>query len=441
MDINSGINTSDEVDILTFIIEQINKHKENKKIHTLVVVNKADNMQLVSNDELEITGELNEMFDQVKQTITDEYTKANILDQLIGIIPFCALDAYLYRMIHSKNTKFQLKPEVILKIGINEQGKSFSKLSVLEQKEKVTKIISNKEFIDDMIKLSGFSIFVNKLNNFLTDETASKLIIDNLMQEYTKLIPINEIIKSKNNEYIHFHFCKYNDLLIKINANNKDIYLFLINKLITDIDEEIKILINITNSIRKVLNQFNHKKNILMQSFLIEYYDKIEIPDYVKDRIVCLSLHQLSDKRNISFIIDILTCIIGINCSIESITECIKKIIHCDYKLFTITFLNFNPTEVINFFNKLKLLNIKLFIPFIRFIILNYIEYYKDITSDNIQKYFMYKKCNEIFISSYLYQHIIKQTDKDIYNYIYGFDNDYLFNTDIQMDVYYLQQL
>ena len=123
--------------------------------------------------------------------------------------------------------------------------------------------------------------------------------------------------------------------MIKINANNKDIYLFLINKLVTDIDEEIKILINISSSIKKVLNNFNFMKNILIQSFLIEYYDKPEIPDYVKDRIICLALHQFSEKRDISFIIDVLTCIIDNNCSIESINECIKKIIHCDYKLFT----------------------------------------------------------------------------------------------------------
>ena len=39
-------------------------------------------MQLVSGDELEITGELNEMFDQVKQTVTEQYKRNNILEKL-----------------------------------------------------------------------------------------------------------------------------------------------------------------------------------------------------------------------------------------------------------------------------------------------------------------------------------------------------------------------
>ena len=39
VDINSGINTSDEVDILKFISDQTVMHKNNKKIHTLVVGN------------------------------------------------------------------------------------------------------------------------------------------------------------------------------------------------------------------------------------------------------------------------------------------------------------------------------------------------------------------------------------------------------------------
>lgn len=194
VDINSGINTSDEVDILNFISEQTAIHKINKKIHTLVVVNKADDMQEVRGDELEIIGELKEMFDQVDQTVREQYKQNNIEGQLIDIIPICALDAYLYRMIQTKGSDFKLKPEVVLKIGINEQGKKFSKLPVEQQNSEVKKIISDEEFINDMIKLSGYSKFVSKLNNFLTDETSSKLVIDNLMQRYNKLTPLEIIL-------------------------------------------------------------------------------------------------------------------------------------------------------------------------------------------------------------------------------------------------------
>ena len=142
VDIHSGLNTSDEIDIVNFITNNTRYQLEenNKKIYTLVIVNKADDMQLDEEsdetDKLILTGELNEMYEQVEKTIRTEFSRKNIGEQLIGIIPLCAIDSYLYRMVKKHGKDFKLTPEQILKIGINENGKKFSTLKPATQEKK-----------------------------------------------------------------------------------------------------------------------------------------------------------------------------------------------------------------------------------------------------------------------------------------------------------------
>jgi GTP-binding protein EngB required for normal cell division len=126
VDIHSGLNTSDEADILRFIADHTRNQldKNQKKIYTLVVVNKADDMQLKEggkNGELEIVGELDEMFKQVQNAVISEFKAKNIADHLVGdgVIPLCAIDSYLYRMTKKHGANFKLTDEQILKIGIN----------------------------------------------------------------------------------------------------------------------------------------------------------------------------------------------------------------------------------------------------------------------------------------------------------------------------------
>jgi GTP-binding protein EngB required for normal cell division len=426
VDINSGINTSDEVDILKFISEQTVMHKNNKKIHTLVVVNKADDMQLVSGDELEITGELKEMFDQVKQTVTEQYKKHNILDQLIDIIPICALDAYLYRMIRSKGSSFELKPEVVLKIGINEQGKKFSKLPVERQRADVNKIISDEEFINDMIKLSGFSKFVSKLDNFLTVKKSSELVIDNLMQRYNKLLPLDTIIISNNDLFENIYY--YDDLLTKIKLNDETKYKQLINDMISEINTGIKYKIKQLNDVNEILNYYDKIKETINKTFLSDYYDNSEYPIYIKIRVIDIIQMNFQNKNHIFDITSQLTKLIDIKCSYELICNCIKTIIDNKYGLETIIFYDYDPDILINFLNKLKKLEITYFLPFIRFLILNIHkgEY-------NTQLYFLYKLHNEIYISSYL------SCSNNISDHIYGLDEEKIYNNPkFKIDLYYL---
>jgi GTP-binding protein EngB required for normal cell division len=181
VDIRSGLNTSDEFDILNFITTNTRFLKD-RPIYTLVVVNKADDMQLNGDDNVAVTGELKEMFDYVQQTVSVEFQKRGVEDRLIGIIPLCAIDAYLYRMIQKFGADFELTPEQILKIGVNENGKKFSTNKPEKQRELVGEILRDETFIETMIRLSGFSQFERILKRFLSVE-GKKIRTDNILYE------------------------------------------------------------------------------------------------------------------------------------------------------------------------------------------------------------------------------------------------------------------
>jgi hypothetical protein len=71
-------------------------------------------------------------------------------------------------MIRKHGAAFQLTDEQIQKIGMNDQGKKFSKLKKTEQREKVAEIVQDAKFIEDMIQLSGFRQFEKMLADHLT---------------------------------------------------------------------------------------------------------------------------------------------------------------------------------------------------------------------------------------------------------------------------------
>ena len=181
VDIMSGLNTSDEMDIVRFLAKNTAlHHAAGRDIYTLVVVNKADDMQLGDDGALSLTGELADMFAQVERTVRAEFN--TVPDHVIGIIPLCALDAYLYRMVRKHGRDFTLSDQQVLKIGINEQGKKFSKLATATQLKKVREILEDKKFIEDMIQLSGFRELEKTLQHFL-ETKFTKMSTDNLLMQ------------------------------------------------------------------------------------------------------------------------------------------------------------------------------------------------------------------------------------------------------------------
>ena len=218
LDLHSGLNTSDEMDILKFIVDQTQKYKH-RNIRTLVVANKADDMQLGTDGLLRFEGELQSMYDQVCATVDEAFLHCK--DQLLGVIPLCALDAYLYRMIRKHKDKFELSKEQIQKIGINDQGKRFCRLNDTEQRKRVADIVKNETFLDDMIQLSGFSGLEKILQQHL-EKTHKDDRVGNIMarlEPFNITAEIQEFIKRQNSCALFITLKKEEDILSTVSEH------------------------------------------------------------------------------------------------------------------------------------------------------------------------------------------------------------------------------
>jgi GTP-binding protein EngB required for normal cell division len=290
VDIKSALNTSDELDILNFIVDNTKKQLElyNKKIYTLVILNKADDMQLNQNSNMNLTlcPELNEMFEQAKNIVQNIFKTNNIFDQLINIIPLSAIDSYLYRMIKKHGTNYKLSPEQILKIGINEHGKKFSMLAFAEQEKKVYEILNDDNFSqlnNTMIELSGFIQMETILYDFFRlNNMSENMRIDNLLfnLKNTNNTDIDIIKYYASNECPRI----FNNILLDLLTNHNLIY-----QKIKNINESIynnaydKLFESLVDIIKKKLISTNDS-NSLYAYYTYYTYDKIDelLDDYTK---------------------------------------------------------------------------------------------------------------------------------------------------------------
>ena len=299
VDIHSGLNTSDEADILNFIADhtRLQFDTNNKKIYTLVVVNKADDMQLVpesEDDELEITGELGEMFEQVQNTVVESFKRRDRADHLVGIIPLCAIDSYLYRMTQKHGDKFKLTPEQILKIGINENGKKFSTLKPKTQETKVREILNDKDFVDTMITLSGFGHFEKRLHAFLSqNNTGTKIRVENLMFKLRKLPQIRLFVSihiqqiNKISELLSTHFQIFN-AIIKIDQEfGNDLVMCALINIKECLQAHIRSELNMAVTIRKVNDIVTHYDKFRSQ-IIAPYFaqESADYPEYLCTQVL-----------------------------------------------------------------------------------------------------------------------------------------------------------
>lgn len=182
IDIMSGLNTNDEKNILELLLKNTREcyDKYNKHIQILVVANKCDDLMVDSNG-YTLPDELDEMFKQIQSTVLEKAKVFNISFDVNNIIPLCASNAFLYRMLQKKPT-YRLEHDQINKIGRYAMGvTTFNKLSEIEKLNKVREIINDQYLITDMIKLSGFQYLSDKLKNKLDIQTQFKILFQNLM--------------------------------------------------------------------------------------------------------------------------------------------------------------------------------------------------------------------------------------------------------------------
>ena len=460
VDIHSGLNTSDEIDIVNFITTHTKYELDTnkKQIYTLVVVNKADDMILdeeEQQDTLKLTGELSEMFEQVEKTITTEFNKHQILSHLIGIIPLCAIDSYLYRMVQKHGKKFKLSPEQILKIGINENGKKFSTLKPATQEKKVYEILNDNNFINTMIKLSGFSRLESILHKFLSENNVGKQIrIDNLLFELSKYESIYDTtLHAKGNiNIIEKAIIKYIKILNVLKQIDNDTYYTQICNLLLKFNKAIEeIIVGIKddegeldkNSIICYYDNINEK---ILQPYFSEYVTK-EYPYYVKDYVLKLIHNDFKDKW-----IEIKTIITNFNVlkkidlfepsTVKNIFDIIISNLRQSCRL------NFDECDeltkadirhLIYLLKECEQLEINLS-PFIRFVLtIKYRLFARNDLYDELCKIQMlYRKYGEIPMYQFLTIALLRDSLKDQCLFVYGLTEEYINGNDVALELYYI---
>jgi len=399
VDIRSGLNTSDEYAILDFITTMTKHQRDNngRDIHTLVVVNKADDMQLKpGTDEVMVTGELQEMFDHVHRTVSDEFRRKSIEKQLIGIIPLCAYDAYLYGMVKKFGDDFKLTPEQILKIGTNETGKRFSTFTPEEQSAKVYNILNDTRFVDTMIQLSGFAKFEQILRKFLLkNDNGKRLRIDNILYEL-KGLPLISRDDYRNTVSLRTLIQRYTKVYKPLERIDENMYIQYMQEFVDKLVRMFEAEILVITDIQSVMQYYDTFIDTIMKPDFSEYYD-------VEQYSICLKMHAKTIlmrvfERGVSEdqIIDVFCQLDKIGLFTEhNVNELFACLCANPRRQNTITAFNDDSTELIKLLERCAEYDVT---KVLRFILINRFENKTRL----YDRYLMYRVQDEIVMSTYI---------------------------------------
>jgi GTP-binding protein EngB required for normal cell division len=399
VDIRSGLNTSDEYAILDFITTMTKHQRDNngRDIHTLVVVNKADDMQLKpGTDEVMVTGELQEMFDHVHRTVSDEFRRKSIEKQLIGIIPLCAYDAYLYGMVKKFGDDFKLTPEQILKIGTNETGKRFSTFTPEEQSAKVYNILNDTRFVDTMIQLSGFAKFEQILRKFLLkNDNGKRLRIDNILYEL-KGLPLISRDDYRNTVSLRTLIQRYTKVYKPLERIDENMYIQYMQEFVDKLVRMFEAEILVITEIQSVMQYYDTFIDTIMKPDFSEYYD-------VEQYSICLKMHAKTIlmrvfERGVSEdqIIDVFCQLDKIGLFTEhNVNELFACLCANPRRQNTITAFNDDSTELIKLLERCAEYDVT---RVLRFILVNRLENKTRL----YDRYLLYRMQNEIVMSTYI---------------------------------------
>lgn len=468
VNIESGLNTSDEMDILNLIAEHIEIQKRNSKnIKMLTIANKADEMQLnerTGTPEI-VSDELKEMYNQINLTISQVFKKKKIDSHLIGTVPICGVDAHLFRMVRSMGSKYNLNPTQIQRIGTSEMGTRFRSKSAQEQKKIVNRVLSDKTFIDEMIKLSGFERVDQLLAQCMKKE-ASQMASANINQELKNLKPVSV-------EQLETTLIPILTIYSKIQRFNNAEYQQKMHELVKQIHTQILQKINVLKSAIDIINYYNRINNsmgkpnmtidvsgscgwaetissfvtgkscstVTAKKMLEPFHEFVKYPNYLIERI----LHLIGKEFNEAHIsIEKLNYFGNIeevgSLTPEVIELMLDKIISNPKKANTFIFSGIiSNAKLIQIFNKIS--NADNFIQFMRFLIRNKINSSTTTMSENIMRLMMYKRYGEIPMCEYLTMKLSLSANA-LNDFGYVFDMG-ICEEDIQeleIDKYYIEQ-
>ncbi len=205
-DINSCMNTTDEIEILKLVRDEINKNKHG---HVIVLMNKCDNVEY-NEKGFEINDdELKEMFDNCENTVNNYFLTDN--KKRVKVLPFCASKIYLYRSVY--NSIDRISEKNIDDLIITEAGKiKLSKLETFDEKKQFLQQLLDDNYpslYNGWMNDTGYRFFSEKLNSIYVNNQVSivlhyvsRVIVhvgdpsENYMTNVQKYIKIHNILTS-----------------------------------------------------------------------------------------------------------------------------------------------------------------------------------------------------------------------------------------------------
>jgi GTPase Era involved in 16S rRNA processing len=209
INIENALTSKDEIDILNMIISKTVNNERTRYI--IPIINKSDNMT-IRRGTLYCDKKYDENYSQIITCLNNCKQVNKLGNKMLDPMLYSAQEAYMYRNL-KVNPNFELTEDFKITIGLNDMGRRFYSLSKDEQDEKLKEIIGKSEFIDDMIKMSGFNNLINLFESLLTNEIQFKMCFDKINIEYKKLI---KTIDSYNTD-IDKLFSEYQNILSKYN--------------------------------------------------------------------------------------------------------------------------------------------------------------------------------------------------------------------------------
>ena len=226
IDIFSSLNTSDEIEILEFLLNNMKKNKSDFDIENKLVIllNKCDELYVHKNTILPVDDEIKEMVIQAETIVKNKVS--DIFPECIYTISCISCeDAYIYRM-YKRNPDINLDIKYITKFGSNEFGKNkWNRLSDAEKHSNIKNIFNTFNY-EECIGLTGFKHFEKILSEFLTNQDQLNYLLNHIKYDLINIDNKMDLLIIESNIYKFKNIKDNIDHLYKIFKNNTKSDLF-----------------------------------------------------------------------------------------------------------------------------------------------------------------------------------------------------------------------
>ncbi len=352
-DINSGMNTTDEINIINLVVSQIKKNA-NGYIHFLI--NKCDSIKFLPDNKINLgEDELHELYNR---SIGIIHKQCSEIAGKYTITPICSSKLYIYRGV--KNNIDNIDEYLLDNIIIEQCGKpELKKLNDVGMKRRfISGLFQQEDMYNDWMTSTGYNLFIKQLNNYITNNYTS-IIYYHINKEIVTLnnkpfasidVLINQInsindriknVKRLSNDNIPITIIKNLEIInTKLNKHiiaGVDSYsgstLDIVNSSIGKINQYYSLVINIfqSNPLQQSKQTLEEKRNRLLETKFVQNFDINIFTELYKKNLLPDNIIRSSINNKLTTDISLFNQIIEDILAVNIIDERIFNIIILEY--------------------------------------------------------------------------------------------------------------